>query len=115
MGPLSVLQKLANNSSKFSSVTVELVGPSQTVRNTAALPFYTDRLFDTSKGDGEHIVLVPGGLGTLRHASDAAMLKYLKAQEGTVGSICTGSSVLAEAGLLDGKQATSNKAVFDLM
>jgi len=61
------------------------------------------------------MALVPGGMGTLRYAGDAEMSAFLRRQEGTVGSICTGSSVLAEAGLLDGKQATSNKTVFDLM
>jgi putative intracellular protease/amidase len=117
MGPLSVLQKLGNASSKFSSVKVELLGAEKVVENTAALPFFTDRLFsdNPAEGEGERIVLVPGGIGTLRYAGDKQISGFLKKQNGTVGSICTGSSMLAEAGLLDGKQATSNKMIFDLM
>ncbi len=63
------------------------------------------------------IVLLPGGFGTFAELENAAMLDYLRkaASEATwVTSVCTGSALLAKAGLLDGRKATSNKQFFAL-
>jgi transcriptional regulator GlxA family with amidase domain len=62
------------------------------------------------------IVLVPGGPGTRRLVNDEAFLSWLRAwatPARLVTSVCTGSAVLAAAGLLDGYRATSNKAAFE--
>lgn len=61
------------------------------------------------------IVLVPGGLGTRALVGDAAFLRWLAGwatEASLVASVCTGSAVLAAAGLLDGYRATSNKRAF---
>jgi putative intracellular protease/amidase len=61
------------------------------------------------------IVLVPGGIGTRQLADDPPFLAWLEAWAGRatyVTSVCTGSGVLAAAGLLDGFRATSNKRAF---
>lgn len=61
------------------------------------------------------IVLVPGGQGTRRLVHDEPFLRWLHDWAGTaaiVSSVCTGSAVLAAAGLLDGFRATSNKRAF---
>jgi len=61
------------------------------------------------------IVLVPGGMGTRKLVADAAFLAWLKAwgaDAALVTSVCTGSGVLAAAGLLEGYRATSNKRSF---
>jgi len=61
------------------------------------------------------IVLVPGGIGTRRLVKDDAFLARLRelaAESRYVTSVCTGSGVLAAAGLLDGYRATSNKRAF---
>ncbi|MCL2515192.1 MAG: DJ-1/PfpI family protein [Microbacteriaceae bacterium] len=58
------------------------------------------------------IVLVPGGTGTRQLVADAAFLEWLALWAGDaalVTSVCTGSAVLAAAGLLEGYRATSNK------
>jgi transcriptional regulator GlxA family with amidase domain len=61
------------------------------------------------------IVLVPGGRGTRPLVTDAGFLAWLARWAGgaqLVTSVCTGSAVLAAAGLLDGYRATSNKRAF---
>ncbi|MGD0256051.1 MAG: DJ-1/PfpI family protein [Acidimicrobiales bacterium] len=61
------------------------------------------------------IVVVPGGIGTRTLAGDGAFLSWLAewaSQADLVASVCTGSGLLASAGLLDGYRATSNKRAF---
>ena len=61
------------------------------------------------------VILVPGGIGTRREAKNESLLEWIRqrASEATVvTSVCTGAALLARAGLLDGRQATSNKASF---
>lgn len=62
------------------------------------------------------IVMVPGGIGTRALARDAGFLSWLSAWARSaelVTSVCTGSALLAAAGLLDGYRATSNKLAFE--
>lgn len=61
------------------------------------------------------IVMVPGGMGTRKLVDDREFLDSLvswSAGAELITSVCTGSAVLAAAGLLDGYRATSNKRAF---
>ncbi|MEO6397899.1 MAG: DJ-1/PfpI family protein [Tepidiformaceae bacterium] len=57
------------------------------------------------------IVVVPGGMGTRKESANPAMLNYLKNAAHSaelMTSVCTGSFVLEQAGLLTGKRATTH-------
>ena len=61
------------------------------------------------------VVLVPGGIGTRREVDNPMLLDWLqqRAQQAElVTSVCTGSALLAKAGVLDGMRATTNKLAF---
>jgi putative intracellular protease/amidase len=63
------------------------------------------------------MLLVPGGAGTLTELDNETMLQFLHercAEAEIVASVCTGSALLAKAGVLNGRRATSNKQVFAL-
>ncbi len=63
------------------------------------------------------MLLVPGGVGTIPALADESLLGFLKTRAASaeiVATVCTGSALLARAGLLDGKRATSNKQFFSL-
>jgi cyclohexyl-isocyanide hydratase len=63
------------------------------------------------------VICVPGGgMGQVEIMQDAAILSFLKQQGATaqyVTSVCTGSMILAAAGLLQGYQATCHWAFQD--
>jgi putative intracellular protease/amidase len=63
------------------------------------------------------ILLVPGGIGTMDQLSNTNMIDFLqKRHVETIWttSVCTGSALLAKAGILNGLRATSNKAFFSI-
>lgn len=62
------------------------------------------------------ILLVPGGQGTRAARHKQALLSWLNkaaSQAELVTSVCTGSLLLANAGILRGRRATTNKRAFD--
>ena len=62
------------------------------------------------------VVLVPGGMGTRREVDNAALMRWITARAADaelVLSVCTGAALLARAGVLDGRRATTNKLAFD--
>jgi transcriptional regulator GlxA family with amidase domain len=62
------------------------------------------------------VLVVPGGIGTRRLIQDAAMVGWVRevASRCTwVTSVCTGALVLAQAGLLQGRRATTHWIALD--
>jgi transcriptional regulator GlxA family with amidase domain len=61
------------------------------------------------------LILVPGGRGTIPQLTNKKMLGWLRERADKAEitmSVCSGSALLAKAGLLDGRRATSNKQYF---
>jgi transcriptional regulator GlxA family with amidase domain len=109
VGPYEVLSRLPGATVSFVAVEP---GPKRT--DTGALALTADRSL-ADLPDPE-IVLVPGGAGNRPLLGDAAVLDWLRTAHETTRwttSVCTGSLVLAAAGILDGKRATTHWAYLD--
>lgn len=66
--------------------------------------------------NGTDIFLIPGGYGTRKEVGNIFLIDTIRKISNLskyVLSVCTGSALLAKAGLLDGRKATSNKKAFD--
>jgi transcriptional regulator GlxA family with amidase domain len=64
------------------------------------------------------IVLVPGGMSTFEHARDEKVLDWVRRAHETstwTTSVCSGSAILASAGVLKGKRATSHWMVVPML
>lgn len=88
------------------------VGP---VRTSAGPTLHADRAVSDPDLRPD-LLLVAGGLTIESAACDApfvAALRHLAARSTEVGSVCTGAMLLAEMGLLDGRQATTHWALAD--
>ncbi len=96
-------------------LVIEFVGPeSGPVPSSQGVEVVATLAYDTAPAPD--IVLVPGGPGTRSLVTDERFTAWLRnwaEPASLVTSVCTGSALLAAAGLLDGYRATSNKAAFD--
>lgn len=104
IGPYEVLSRLPN-----AIVTFVAEHASLKRTDTAQLAV----LADASIGEisNPDIVLVPGGPGQAALMEDGPVHEWLRTAHETstwTTSVCTGSLILAAAGILDGKRATSN-------
>jgi transcriptional regulator GlxA family with amidase domain len=108
VGPYEVLSRVPGAEVVF---VAKEAGPKRTESKSLAL--HADKTpEDVSTAD---ILLVPGGLGTRKGTnppiSDPDLLGWIRAIDQTTQwttSVCTGSLVLAAAGLLSGRSATTH-------
>ncbi|CAL9380124.1 DJ-1/PfpI family protein [Streptomyces sp. NPDC088935] len=109
VGPYETLGRLPDAKTVF---VAERTGPVRT--DTGNLAITADRtLADTPSPD---IVVVPGGPGQDPQMENGALLDWLRTADATstwTTSVCTGSLLLAAAGLLEGRRATSHWLALD--
>jgi transcriptional regulator GlxA family with amidase domain len=111
IGPYQVLNRLPDSEVVFVGERKGLIRDEDT-----GLGLMADyALADVPSPD---IVLVPGGLGQNDLMDDGPVHEWLRATDATstwTTSVCTGSLVLAAAGLLDGRRATSHWLAVDTL
>lgn len=111
IGPYEVLQRIP-------SIDVVFVGHQRGEVRTdnGMLGLTVDATFDeVTEPD---VVVVPGGVGTRTLIKDPVILDWIRAvhpQTLFTTSVCTGSLVLAAAGLLDGLTATTHWSCQDIL
>ncbi|HEX4838091.1 MAG TPA: DJ-1/PfpI family protein [Solirubrobacteraceae bacterium] len=104
IGPYEVLSRLPDARVTFVAEQVE---PKRT--DTGQLALLADATLDELAHP--EIVVVPGGPGQASLMDDGPLHEWLRAAHGTstwTTSVCTGSLILAAAGLLTGVRATSH-------
>jgi putative intracellular protease/amidase len=107
------LEMFGNLGPEVRIVTVaEEAGPVRSTPGPATVAEYS--FADCPKLD---LLLLPGGIGTLVQLGNEKLLTFLRERSRTAEltlSVCSGSAILAKAGVLDGRRATSNKVYFAL-
>lgn len=108
-GPIEMFGNLPG---MIEVVTVaEKAGPVTSAQGPAVVARYG--FADSPKLD---LVLVPGGFGTRAEVENEAMLDFIRrvcTDAEIAMTVCTGTAILARAGVLDGKRATTNKMLFE--
>ncbi|THU98604.1 class I glutamine amidotransferase-like protein [Dendrothele bispora CBS 962.96] len=96
----------------FLSHSMEPIRP---LTGPAILPTKTYNEVMNSDQPVFDLILIPGGVkANVRHV-DPSLVEFLKKQGPKakhILTVCTGSWILAGSGLLDGKRATTNKALY---
>ena len=112
VGPLEVFGMVAEFGEPCQVVLLgETVAPIRCAHGMRVLP---DRTLENALP--LDLLFVPGGRGARLHARDnPKILEFVRRQPGIVASVCTGAVVLAAAGLLDGIEATTHQAHYDLL
>ena len=97
----------SNDSAPFKVFTVSV--NDKTIKATGGLKVISDyTFFNSPKID---ILIIPGGYGTRPLLNNEDVLNWIKSisnDSEIISSVCTGSLLLAKAGLLDGKRATTH-------
>jgi transcriptional regulator GlxA family with amidase domain len=119
-GPLDVLNLLSLShplqlsviASNLEPVSTQVLDPEQNVANSrfsqSIVPTHT---FDDPPAQLD-VLLVPGGFGMSSSIDTADAVAYIKKAYPSlkyIFTVCTGSTVIARAGILDGRRATTNK------
>lgn len=109
-GPMEMFGALGDD------VEICVIGEtSERIKSSAGPATHVDYTFDNAPE--LDLTLLPGGIGTVPELKNETLLDFLRVRCPTAQinmSVCSGSALLARAGLLDGLRATSNKMFFSL-
>jgi len=106
VGPYEVLQRLPGADVKFVARSTGEIRTDNTF--LALVADYS--LSEVTRAD---VLVVPGGFATRALEREESLLEWIRAIDTTTAwttSVCTGSMLLAAAGLLEGKEATTHWA-----
>ncbi len=107
-GPIEMLGHL-DQTLELTTVA-ERSGPVQSFHGPSA---HAD--FDLQGCPHLDMLLIPGGQGTRREVGNPRLIDWIRSRAHDaelVMTVCTGTSLLARTGLLDGRRATTNKLAF---
>lgn len=111
VGPAEVFQT-ASLIAGGDAYAVEVVAPAEGPLATSSVSLVADRSVADCDGPLDTL-LVAGGTGTREAVGDRAVVDWIRAaaaRSRRIASVCTGAFLLAEAGLLDGRRATTHWA-----
>ena len=117
-GPLEVFSRtsrwlIEQGIRRDHAYSVEIIGLERgPLTASSGLRIVADRAFH-EVGGGLDTLLISGGRGAEQHCTSPELLRWIRRQAKRVrrlGSVCTGAYFLAEAGLLDGRRATTHWA-----
>jgi transcriptional regulator GlxA family with amidase domain len=94
----------------FYEIDIVSASDDRVVKGHIGIPFVAHHTFSETPGPMDTL-LVAGGLGAREMRYSPKFLAWLKEQSKKVrrfGSVCTGALILADAGLLDGRRATTH-------
>ncbi len=91
------------------------VGP---VATSAGFQLFAEARWQDQPAEAMDTLLIPGGMGVAEQCANPQLLAWLanaQPQLRRLGSICSGALILAEAGVLDGRVATTHWADVDAL
>lgn len=106
-GPVEVFGKVENYAIGYYSQQGGII------TNKDGIRVETQKIDNIKTND---VLFIPGGGGTRKEVDNIEFLNQIKSlaeKSRYILTVCTGSALLARTGLLDGKNATSNKRAFD--
>ena len=111
IGPYEVLRSLPDAEMRF---VWHETGP--IAADSSVLLVGATHTFDETPSPD--VIVVPGGPATMEHCRDEVVLDWLRRAHETTAwttSVCTGSLLLAAAGLLEGRRATSHWSALPML
>ena len=108
-GPVEILGRLKD---KFQISFYSISGG--LIKNSHGVSILTENMEEIR--DGVDIFLIPGGHGTRKEVDNILLIDKIRGislASKFVFTVCTGSALLAKTGLLNARNATSNKRAFD--